>query len=262
VTRRLAAVVAAVAVCCAGTGATARTPALRSERWLFELDGRGTSFDAVVEATVAPGQVGVLAYALGLRNAAKQPPYAVAAPYMKVFGAPRFAGQRATVTGTSVSACDPPLTCSMSADGRRLRVPLHVDTSGSNQHATFLLFVRAATVKVTPRGLGRWRLSKRAGDFAVVMEDGAITADAQGQRVTVGPLTYTTSRGASVAVAGMTCKPDERAFSTLTGGGEVDRQECPDAHVTGLATAPTTWTAVVAGRRDDQRPAAMLVARL
>jgi hypothetical protein len=96
----------------------------------------------------------------------------------------------------------------------------------------------------------------------VTTEDGAAVVDAGDRRSTAAPLTGTVSSGPSLALAGMFCGDDDAAATVLTGGGEVSRQGCPDAYVSGLAAQPTTWAAAVAGTRRDAQPAALLIAAL
>jgi hypothetical protein len=241
--------------------AIAGSPPLRSDRWVFDLDGRGSTLDVTADLTVAPGQVGLIGYAFALRHQPHELPYAAVAPYVKVFGMPKYTGFRASASGQTADLCTGPVTCTTSADGRRLHFKVSVDPPGTDNHASLYVFVRAATARITPR-LGRWRVTKKPGAFAVVSDDAALTTQAQDQRITAGPLTYTTTTKNSLAITGMTCREDEHAQVILIGANDVYEQVCPDAATSGLATTETTWMSVIAGSRDDHRPAVLLVAIL
>jgi hypothetical protein len=259
--RRAVAAVAALAAVAVAAPAAAGNPPLRSDRWVFDIDGRGSTLEVAGDLVVAPGQVGVVGYALALRHKANERPFGVSAPYVKVFGMPRYTGYRATATSQSADLCAGPITCTISADGRHLHFKVSVAAPGDDRHASLYVFTRAATARLTP-WLGRWRVAKKPGQFAVVSDDSAVAAQANSQRITTGPLTYTTTTAHTLAIAGLTCRADEHAHVMLTGAGEVDQQDCPDAATSGLATTQTTWTSVITGSRDDHRPAVLLVANL
>lgn len=246
----------------AAPGATA-APRLHDDRWLFDLDSRAPS-DLLVEAvaTVAPGQLGVIGAVLGLRNRPAEAPTGVGAGYFVTFGARRFSGVGVAAGGVERDVCQAPLTCRVSADGRRVWFSLEIRSYGTEFHTTAYLFVRAASVRFTTRRLGRWRAAHRAGEFAVVTEDATATAQAQDRRVTAGPLTYTASSPRSIAIAGVGCDVDDTAYTVLAGAQGYATQVCPDAIVSRMASSPTTWVAQVLGARLDHRPALLLVAVL